>query len=387
MRVAVIGGGPAGLYFAYLMASKGVTSNITVFERNRSDATYGFGVVFSDAASGHLADADRRSFDALNAASEIWDHLSIVHRGERVPIDGNGFSAIARLEMLRVLQKLCADAGAGLEFGRDINPQHDLAGYDMVVAADGVNSPTRSAHAAAFGPSNAELTNRFVWYGTSQVFDTLTLTFRENADGCFVAHHYRYAPDASTFIVECDAATWERAGFERMSDAASRSYCEAVFAPDLNGHALRSNNSVWRRFPVLRNAHWVHGNTVLIGDALRSIHFSIGSGTRLAMEDAIALYRACAATPQNVETALGEFERSRRPVVEKLLAAAEGSYGWYENFGRHMNLAPYSFAHSYMTRTGRISNDRLAAIAPSFFKAYRESLGISEGEAMKGHSE
>jgi 2-polyprenyl-6-methoxyphenol hydroxylase-like FAD-dependent oxidoreductase len=210
------------------------------------------------------------------------------------------------------------------------------------------------------------LSNRFVWYGTRQRFDCLTLTFRENEHGAFVAHHYRYSSEMSTFIVECDAATWQRAGLDRPGDDESRAYCERVFAPELGGHPLLSNKSLWRQFPLLANRRWSAGNAVLIGDALRSMHFSIGSGTRLAFEDAIALDRALGEAGEDVARALAAFERERRPIVEKLLAAANASSYWYERFPEKMREEPWRLAHGYMTRSGRMTDDRLRQLSPDF---------------------
>jgi 2-polyprenyl-6-methoxyphenol hydroxylase-like FAD-dependent oxidoreductase len=222
-----------------------------------------------------------------------------------------------------------------------------------------------------FEPKIEWLDNRFAWYGTTQLFECLTLTFRENEHGAFVAHHYRYAPDMSTFLVECDAATWRRAGLDHMDDAASRAYCAQIFAPDLGGHPLLSNNSVWRQFPLLSNRNWSARvspacNAVLIGDALRTMHFSIGSGTRAALEDAIALDRAFGEAGDDVPGALAAFEQARRPVVEKLHAAANRSSYWYEKFPAKMRLAPWDLAYDYMTRSGRISDERLRLMAPRF---------------------
>ena len=217
-----------------------------------------------------------------------------------------------------------------------------------------------------------------------QVFDTLTLTFRANQHGAFVAHHYRYAPDMSTFIVECDSGTWARAGLEHMDDAASRAYCEGVFAPDLGGHPLVSNNSTWRRFPLVTNQNWSTENVVILGDALRSVHFSIGSGTRLAMEDAIALYQAfeevgaAGTTPADVAGALARFEAARRPIVEKLLAAAANSSYWYEEFAGKMGLESYPLAYDYMTRSGRVTHARLKEMAPRFTSSFEARHGIPE---------
>jgi 2-polyprenyl-6-methoxyphenol hydroxylase-like FAD-dependent oxidoreductase len=217
-----------------------------------------------------------------------------------------------------------------------------------------------------FGTSVARLQNKFTWYGTTQVFDTLTQTFVANEHGTFNAHHYRHSPQMSTFVVECDAATWERAGFASMSEADTLTYCEKAFAQALGGHRLVSNKSIWRNFPNLRNERWCSGNVVLIGDALRTAHFSIGSGTRLAMEDAIALAKALREHPGDVKAALAAYEAARRPIVEKLVAAADASGAWYERFPEHMKLAPRQFAWSYIQRSGRIDPARLRKISPKF---------------------
>ena len=282
MRVAVVVAGPAGLLFSLLAKRRFPAWRIEVAEQNPPEATFGFGVVFSQGA---LAFLERDAPDLhreLGARMQRWPMQRIVHRGERVDIDGNGFSAIARLALNQLLQGLCLQAGVTIDWGKTVASLEQLGAADLVVGADGVNSIVRRAREREFAPHVRWLTNKFVWYGTAQRFDCLTLTFRENADGAFVAHYYRYAPDMSTFIVECDALTWGRAGFERMSDAASRAYCERVFAADLGGRPLVSNRSIWRQFPLLSCRGWSAGNAVLIGDALHTVHFSIGSGTRLA---------------------------------------------------------------------------------------------------------
>jgi 2-polyprenyl-6-methoxyphenol hydroxylase-like FAD-dependent oxidoreductase len=299
---------------------------------------------------------------------ERWTTQRIVHRDERVDIDGNGFSAIGRLALQEILQKLCRDAGVKIEYGRGVRALDQLAGADAVVGADGSNSFVRAALQARFQPKIELLTNRFAWYGTTQPFDCLTLTFRGNEHGAFVAHHYRHAQSMSTFVVECDEATWQKAGLARMDDAQSRAYCERVFAPDLDGHALVSNKSQWRQFPLLSNRSWFSGKFVLIGDALRTVHFSIGSGTRLAFEDAIALDRAFGEAGEDVPRALAAFERERRPIVEKLLAAANASSYWYERFPEKMREAPWRLAYDYMTRSGRMTDARLRESAPGFMR-------------------
>lgn len=378
MRIGIVGAGPAGLYFALLMKRRHADYDIRVIERNPPDSTFGFGLVFSERALEFLKADDPGTFTALTAEMEAWPDQRIVHRDEMVSIDGNGFSAIGRLKLLQLLHGLCTDAGVGIEFEAEIETLDTFAGCDLVVGADGINSLVRELHADALRPTIEFLTNRFVWYGTTQVFDTLTLTFRANRHGSFVAHHYRYAPYMSTFIVECDAATWARAGLQHMDDAASRAYCEGVFAPDLDGHSLISNNSTWRRFPLVTNQHWSTGNVVILGDALRSVHFSIGSGTRLVMEDAIALHQAFIAAGDDVAGALARFEAARRPIVDKLLAAAANSSYWYEEFASKMGLEAYRLAYDYMTRSGRVTHARLKEMAPRFTASFETRFGVPE---------
>jgi len=302
----------------------------------------------------------------LAAAMESWPMQRVVHRDVRVDIDGNGFSAIARLKLNQFLQELCRDADVRVEYGRSVTSLEELRNCDLLVGADGFTSLVRRSLEAEFEPEIEWLGNRFVWYGTPQLFDCLTLTFRANEDGSFVAHHYRYSPAMSTFIVECDAATWRRAGLDRMSDEESRAYCERLFTPDLAGHPLVSNKSIWRQYPLLTNRRWSAGNAMLIGDALRTVHFSIGSGTRLAFEDAIALDRAFAEAGEDVPRALAAFGRERRPVVEKLLAAANASSYWYERFPEKMAFEPWRLAYDYMTRSGRMTDARLREMSPNF---------------------
>ena len=366
MKIAILGAGPAGLLFALLARRRFPSWEVRVFEQNPPDATFGFGVVFSEGALGFLERDAPDLYRDLAGRMENWPIQRIVHRDEAIDIDGNGFSAIARLKLNQFLQSLCRDAGVQVEYGRAIASLDELAGADLIVGADGIHSLVRRTLEREFEPRIEWLNNKFAWYGTEAVFDCLTLTFRQHAFGHFVAHHYRFAPGMSTFIVECDAETWGRAGFERMSDAESRAYCERVFAADLQGKPLISNKSIWRNFPILSNARWSAGNAVLIGDALRTMHFSIGSGTRLAFEDAIALDRALGGADGNVGRALEDFERARRPVVDKLHAAANRSSYWYERLADKMRLAPWELAYDYMTRSGRMSDARLAETAPRF---------------------
>ena len=382
MHIAVIGAGAAGLLFSLLIKRRFPAWEVETFEQNPEGATYGFGVVFSDGALAFLERDEPELSRIIEAAMERWPMQRIVHRDERVEVDGNGFSAIGRLALQEVLQGLCRRTGVKIRYGRAISSLDELAGADLIVGADGSNSLVRNALAPEFMPNVEVLTNRFAWYGTAQPFDCLTLTFRESEHGAFVAHHYRHAASMSTFVVECGEATWRKAGLDRMSDAQSRAYCEGVFAPDLGGHALESNKSVWRQFPLVRNRRWIarrspSGYAVLLGDALRTVHFSIGSGTRLAFEDAIALERALAECGEDLPLALESFERERRPVVEKLLAAANASSYWYEEFPGKMKLEPWQLAYDYMTRSGRMTEARLRGLAPKFMARIDAERGRS----------
>ena len=363
MKILVAGAGPAGLYFAYLAKRHAPHWEIRVVEQNPRGATFGFGVVFSDRALEFLRADDPGTYELITPRMETWSDLTVVHRGTPVVVDGIGFAAIGRLELLRLLQQQAASAGIAPEFERPLASVGELEGYDLLVAADGANSFVRRSR--DFGTRVTSLTNKFAWFGTRKLFATLTQTFVQNEHGTFNAHHYRHGKEMSTFVAECDAATWQRAGFARMDEAATLRYLEKAFSQSLEGEPLVSNNSIWRNFPNLRNARWSAGNAVLIGDAQRTAHFSIGSGTRLAMEDAIALVKALREHP-GVEDALADFERQRRPIVEKLVAAADSSGAWYDRFPEHMKLSPRDFAWSYIQRSGRIDPGRLARTSPNF---------------------
>ncbi|HEY2424267.1 MAG TPA: FAD-dependent monooxygenase [Pseudolabrys sp.] len=375
MRIAILGAGPAGLYLAYLIKRRRPDTDVAVIEQNAADATFGFGVVFSDRALEFLREDDQETYAAIAPHMESWNDITVVHQGERVVIDGVGFAAIGRLRLLQLLQARVRSAGVVPVYGRVVRSLDELAGVDLIVGADGVNSLVRRSYEREFGATTRLLTNRFAWFGTSKPFETLTQTFIETERGFFNAHHYRYEPGLSTFIVEVDQASFERAGFAQMNDAKTRALCERIFSKVLDGHALISNNSTWRQFPIVHNDRWRAHNTVLIGDALHTAHFSIGSGTRLAMEDAIALDKALAEHSADIGTALAAYETTRRPILEKLLAGANGSALWYEHFAEHMKLAPADFAMSYVTRSGRVDIDRLRKLSPRFVACYERQRG------------
>ena len=374
MRIAVLGGGPGGLYFAYLWKKRHPDTSIDLFEQNPAGATWGFGVVFSEQALEFLRADDPETVDAITPRMESWKNITLYLRGDDVALDGVGFSSIGRLELLTILQQRAAAVGVTPHYDTTITALDQLAGYDLIVAADGLNSLVRRSFESNFGASVAYSSNKFAWYGTTKRFETLSQTFVATDLGTFNAHHYRYAPGMSTFLVECDAATWQRYGFADKSVEQSQTICEQVFADTLDGHPLISNKSVWRNFPWIWNEHWSDGNMVLIGDALHSAHFSIGSGTRLAIEDAIALTKAIEAEA-DIASALARYEAERKPIVRKLVTAARTSADWYENFPEHMKLDPMDFAYSYITRSGRIDDARLRAMSPKFMARYEASKG------------
>jgi 2-polyprenyl-6-methoxyphenol hydroxylase-like FAD-dependent oxidoreductase len=368
LKIAVVGAGPAGLYFAYLWKRNHPGAEITVFEQNAANATFGFGVVFSDRALDFLRADDPQTVEAIAPHMEHWRDMTLIHRGERVTIDGVGFSAIGRLELLKLLQERLFSVGVKPDYETRIESPVDLKNYDLIVASDGVNSSFRAQY-PEFQTSTDYFRNKFIWFGTAKRFETLTQTFIECEYGALNAHHYRYAPGKSTFIIECGRETFARAGFEGMTSEEGQRLCEKLFAGTLDGQVLISNKSVWRDFPWIWNERWSHGNIVLVGDALHTAHFSIGSGTRLALEDSIALVKALEAEP-DISAALARYERERKPIVEKIVKASKTSAAWYESFSEHMKLEPLDFGMSYITRSGRVDEAKLREMSPEFMERY-----------------
>jgi len=374
MKINIIGGGPAGLYFAILMKKAEASHRIKIYERNGPDDTFGWGVVFSGKTLANLRAADETSHAEITKQFAAWNNVDVVHRSDKVSIHGNSFSGIPRLQLLKILQRRAEELGVEIEFHNEIHNIEEMRNdCDLLLAADGVNSTVRLNYVEQLQPELDLRTNRYIWFGTNQLFHGLTLTFRENSAGVFAAHSYKFNPTTSTFIVECDPETWDKAGFGSMSDDDTRAYLGEVFAKDLQGHKLLSNNSKWINFLLVKNKNWFFENLVLIGDALHTAHFSIGSGTKLAIEDAIALAESFQQNP-NVSEALTHFTETRRPVILDYQAAAFESMLWFENAAQYMHLNPLELAFSLMTRSGRVSYEDLKHRDPAFIRAYESAL-------------
>lgn len=374
MRISIIGGGPAGLYFAILMKKQDRSHQITLLERDGPHDTFGWGIVFSDQTFSYLRESDPESCDAIIRSCETWDNVNVVHRDQKITIRGNKFSGIARLQFLNILQKRCRELGVDIRFKTNLTDARQLHSYDLLVGADGAGSLVRRSYAEFFKPSLDVRKNKYLWLGTPQLFHGLTLTFRENEAGLFAAHSYKFNKTTSTFIVECAEDVWTKAGFAGKSDPETCHDLAHVFEKDLQGHPLLSNNFVrWLNFTLVKNKHWSHENVVLLGDSLHTAHFSIGSGTKLALEDSIALAK-CFKKKPTVKDALSEFEKVRKPVVEALQDAAYSSLIWFENAQEEMHLEPLELAYKLMTRSKRIDHEKLKRRDPQFMTAYEQWL-------------
>jgi anthraniloyl-CoA monooxygenase len=367
MRVTIIGGGPAGLYLALLMKKADNRHEITIYERNQPDDTFGFGVVFSDETLNQFLAEDAGTYEAIRQNFAYWTEIDVVAGGETIRSGGHGFCGLSRKRLLQILQARCAMEGIRLEFGTEQKDFETLRrNCDLLIGADGINSQVRETWKEQFRPSMDWRRNKFVWLGTSLPLDTFTFIFEANQHGLFQVHAYRFEEGLSTFIVETTEETWRRAGLDQASEADTIAYCETLFAKHLKGHRLLSNRSIWRTFPTIKCERWVHDNVVIIGDAVHTAHFSIGSGTKLAMEDAIALNRALHAGHPDLPSALKAFEDARLTEVSILQHAAQVSLEWFEQTERYRDFEPIQLALSLLSRSKRVTYDNLRLRDPAF---------------------
>ena len=396
MRIAVIGGGPGGLYFAALAKQLGPDHEITVWERNAADDTFGFGVVFSDETLGGIAHADPVIHDQMEREFARWDDIDVHYRGEVVTSGGHGFAALGRKRLLEILQRRCADLGVDVQFSSTAPEVEQLSGdYDLVVAADGVNSLVRTKYADQFQPTLDVRRCRYMWLGTDKVFEAFTFDILETPHGVMQMHGYPFDAHGSTFIVEMHDDVWRRAGFDRVpahdlapgeSDEASVAAVRELFASSLDGHEVLANNSRWVSFTTVRNERWFHDNVVLLGDAAHTAHFSIGSGTKLAMEDALSL-AACLHESADLTDALAAYEQERKAVVVSTQRAAQASLEWFENLGQYTHQHPLQFAFNILTRSRRITYDNLRLRDPEFIARVDEWFATTQLEAGHGTGE
>ncbi|MEU0467455.1 bifunctional salicylyl-CoA 5-hydroxylase/oxidoreductase [Amycolatopsis sp. NPDC006131] len=393
MRIAVVGGGPGGLYFAALAQQLSPGDEIDVWERNAADDTFGFGVVFSDETLGGIEHADESVYRQMEREFARWDDIDVHYRGQVLTSGGHGFAAMSRKRLLQILQQRCAELGVRLHF-RTLAPDVGrlAADYDLVVAADGVNSAVRARHAGVFRPSLESRRCAYMWLGTDKVFDAFKFYIVDTPYGVMQIHGYPFDATGSTFIVEMADEVWQRAGFKAFadrefapgdSDEKSIALVRELFADVLGDAQLLANNSRWITFTTVRNQRWRHGNVILLGDAAHTAHFSIGSGTKLAMEDALALAAALHEQP-DVERALAAYEAERRPVVESTQRAAQASLEWFENLGQYVHQEPVQFAFNIMTRSRRVTYDNLRVRDPEFVERVDEWFARHEQRRGNG---
>ena len=366
LKIACIGGGPAGLYFALLMKLQNPAHDITVYERNKADDTFGWGVVFSDQTLQNFAGADTKSRDRFLDSLNHWDDIEVHFKGDVLRSGGHGFCGIERKHLLTILQERCAELGVNMEFEANIDVEEGLPEADLIIAADGINSAIRAKFADDFKPDIEVRPNKFVWLGTKRMLDAFTFLFKETEWGWFQVHAYRFNEDTSTYIVETTEETWKAAGIDEMSQEEGIRFCEELFADNLQGHELISNAShlrgsaIWMNFPRILNDNWVKDNIVLMGDSAHTAHYSIGSGTKLAMEDAIELSNRFAEMPDApIAEILDAYQETRKVEVLKLQSAARNSMEWFENIDRYAHMEPEQFNYSLLTRSQRVSHENL----------------------------
>jgi len=369
MRINILGGGPGGLYASILLKKEFQSAEVNVYERNAPGDTFGFGVVFSDETLGGFAEADLESHQAITKNFARWDAIDVFVKGTRIRSVGHGFCGISRRKLLELFTQRATELGVNIHFQSERADIDALRDADLFIAADGLRSAARTHFEEAFKPSLDARKCRYIWLGTKQHFDAFTFSFRENEDGLFQVHAYQFDADSSTVIVECDEESWIKAGLDKATEAESLAYCEKLFAPELGGRPLISNRSSWVQFSTLKNEHWAHENMVLLGDAAHTAHFSIGSGTKLAMEDAITLLDALKKNRSSIPDALRAYEKERKPMVGRIQTAAQQSLEWFENAKRyHAAFAPEQFVFSLMTRSRRITHANLKARDPALVR-------------------
>jgi anthraniloyl-CoA monooxygenase len=365
MKVLIVGGGPGGLYVGLLLKKQNPAHDITILERNPAGATYGWGVVFSSLTLTSFREADYKTYKEITDHFVTWDPIDVRYRGELIRCGGHTFAGLSRRALLQILADRCAELGVPVHWQSELMDFSRFPEYDLVIAADGVNSAIRKLHADVFKPSTRVGKTKYIWFGTHRVFDSFTFVIRDNEHGLFRVHAYPFDGETSTFIVECDEQTWLNAGLDNADEAASIAYCEKLFADVLEGQHLMSNKSAWINFVELKNKQWSYQNIVLLGDAVHTAHFSIGSGTRLAMEGAISLANAFA-VKNDVQAALKAYELDRKPRVEQIQQAARESQTYFETLSRYTHLEPVQFSFHLLTRSGRLNYDNLRLRDPYY---------------------
>lgn len=366
MKITVIGGGPGGLYFSILTKKAMPHCQIEIYERNKPDDSFGFGVVFSDETLGEFLKRDMKSYELIRSKFAYWDDIIIARDGESVTIAGNGFCGCSRKTLLQLLQQRCLEEGVNLHFEQNVEDLSQFADSDIILATDGIGSAIRTQYQKEFGTKVELKKNRFVWLGSTKPLDAFTYFFRSTPHGTIVAHSYQYEEGMSTWIFECSDETWQKHGFEVTNEADTMAKIAEIFKDELDGHPLISNKSHWRQFPHVTNENWYHNNIVLLGDAKATAHYSIGSGTKLAMDSAIGLSDAVIAHPTNVQAAFAQYDKTRRNIVEMIQYAAIVSLDWFENMDRHMQHSFQQFAFGCMTRSKKVTYENLRLRDSSF---------------------
>lgn len=383
MNILVVGGGPAGLFFSYLLKKRHPEHRIHVVEQNPRGGTYGWGAVFSGVDLDAIRAADDEFFADFIRGQDSCDYIEVVHRNQGVRIHGNQFSRTPRLELLAKLEAACERMGVELEWGRSVSASDIDASWNLVVLANGSNSNLRTRFEQKLGTRIETRRNHLAWYGTKALFHPVSLILVSTAWGNFISHCYQYSATHSTFIVECSPETWVRAGLDKMTEEDSRAFCERVFSDELDGDALLGNRSSWFRANIISNERASHDRFVLIGDAYRTVHFSLGSGIRMAFQDAVSLSVAVGSGDGDARAALRAYEKIRRPASAEFQQAAARSVEWYESVDTKLHLSPLALAYDYMTRTGELTREDLRKMDPAFVMAFEQD---AQAEAVAGNS-